>query len=304
MIDLLNTPQHLEAMGRAASFVQFCEILSYIAAGKDVNQAKLFSLFVGMSQEVFLPLLLQATKEQENILRRESLSEPIQHHLTLLTHGLLTISDKQNQTFSTLEMQLGSLDLATISAAQIIEQEKAIEVFRETCTKTQFICSKALAIAWNSTRMDLIEKLSSIKEQSQKLSNVSIGHPQLPDSPATGLYATFESRLESVFFDENNKVLGNDEPAIEAMVKFCIWYINDYWEVGLLPHVRSLSELDRDSNVPSEREKIDHLKFLFSEVSKNLERLNLRTLEDLKKNKIYSKIALKDFIMSHRDALV
>lgn len=296
VIESLNTPQQLEAVGRTASFEQICEILSWIAAGKDLNQAKLFPLFVGMSQETFLMLLIHASPIQQTLLKQESVSEPVQHHLTLLTHALSSTSDSQNQTFSNLEMQLSSLDLTIIEPDQIAEQEKNIEFLRETCLNTQHLSSKALVITWNSNRTDLIEKLSSIKEQSQKLANLAIGHPRYSDSPSSGLHAILEARLNSVFRDENNKLISDDEPALEALVQFSIWYINDYWEVGLLPHIPTSAELELDSTDTTEQQRIDYRKHLFDEVKENLKRLGLITLQDLKEKRIYSKAALKDFI--------
>lgn len=292
-IETLSTPQQLEAVGRTASFEQASEVLSWIAEKKDSNQAKLFPFFVGMSQEVFLSLLMQAPPEQQTLLKEESISEPIQHQLTLLTHSLSSISNSQNQTFSTLEMQLNSLDLTTIGPDQIIVQEKAIELLRETCLNTQLFSSKALALAWNSNRTDLIEKLSSIKEQSQKLSELAIGYPRIPNSPPTGLYAILENHLNTVFIDDNNKPLSDDEPALEALVKFSIWYISDYWEIGLLPHILDLSQYNQDT--VSEKERTS----LFENVKKNLEKINLFTLGDLKKHKLYSKSALKNYIREH-----
>jgi len=303
LIEVLNTPQQLEAVGRAVSFEQICEILSWITENKDLHQAKLFPLFVGMPQGLFLLLLVQATPAQQILLKQESISEPIQHQLTLLTHSLSSISGNQNQAFSNLEIKFGLLDLAIIGPDQIIEQEGLIEFLRETCLKTQLVSSKALALAWNSNRTDLIEKLSSAKEQSHKLAHSLIGQPKLPDSQATGLYALLENRLNSVFNDENNMPLSDDEPALEALVKFSIWYINDYWEVGLLPHISTQEKLQLDAEAVSEQEQIDYRKDLFALVKNNLEKIGLSTLQDLKKNKIYSKAALKNFIQSNRQAL-
>lgn len=304
VIEILKTPQQLEAVGRAVSFEQIYEILSWITENRDLNQVKLFPLFVGISQELFFMLLMQASSAQQLLLKQESISEPIQHHLTLLTHALSTTSESQNQTFSNLEMQLESLNLAIMTPEQISEQENVIEFLRETCLNTQLVSSKALAIAWNSNRTDLIEKLSSIKEQSQKLSNLAIGHPKLQDFPATGLYAILENRLNSVFNDENNIPLSEDEPALEALVKFSIWYINDYWEVGLLPQISTTEKLQLNSESVTEQEQIDYRKDLFAIVEKNLEKIGLLTLKDLKKNKIYSKAALKNFIQSNLQTLL
>ncbi|MBA3816000.1 MAG: hypothetical protein H0X29_05690 [Parachlamydiaceae bacterium] len=303
VIEVLKTPQQLEAVGRTATIEQTSEILSWINS-KQVNQPKLFSLFLGMPQIIFLQLLVQATPEEQNILKQESLSEPIQHHLTLLTHELSSASTSHNQAFSALEMQLRSLDLETTDSEQINELEKIIELFRDACLSTQFLSSKALAIAWNSGRTDLIEKLSSFKEQSQKLSNDAIGQSSGPDASACGLYEIFENRLNSVFNDDNNNPLSDDEPTIEALVKFSIWYIKDYWEIGLLPHISQAQlELELAPSAAIKDEGKDFRKQLFDDVHKNLEKLGLVNLQNLKKNKIYSKTALKNYILSHQNIL-
>lgn len=306
IIEVLNTPQQLEAVGRSVSYEQIYEILSFISDNKEKIQTKLFPLFVGIPQSLFLLLLVQASPELQSLLKQESISEPVQHHLTLLTHALATTSDSQSQTFNALETHLETFDLATTTPDQISEQQKVIEFLRETCLNTQLVASKALAIAWNSNRTDLIEKLSWIKEHSQKLSHSLIGHPKLQESPAAGLYAILETRLDSVFNDENNLPLNDDEPALEALIKFSIWYIKDYWEVGLLPQVSDLADLQMNSELESvtAQEQIDHRKDLFAAVKNNLDKLGLSTLKDLKKHKIYSKTALKDFIQSNHLALL
>lgn len=251
-----------------------------------------------MSYDFFLLLLIQASPFQEKLLKSESILEPIQHHLTLLIHSLSSIYAEQVQHFTFLENQVKSLDLDTVEQEQIIEQEKAIENLRKSFINIQFLCSKALAIAWNSNRADLIEKLSSIKEQSQKFSTLVIGHQGHPDSPPTGLYDVLKNQLNKVFNDDNNQPLSDDEPAIEALVKFSIWYITDYWEMHLLPGI-SHSELDLDIDASTEHERIDYRRKLFLEVQKNLEKLGLFTLGDLKKNMIYSKVALKNYIQKN-----
>jgi len=108
--------------------------------------------------------------------------------------------------------------------------------------------NKALQLAWNSNRVDLIEKLSTAKETCQKFVISIIGHPRHAVNPPTGLYARLEARLNAVFgnpSDPNDiEAAGNDEPAMEALVKFSIWYLKDYWDLGccrIFPIRRSLS---------------------------------------------------------------
>lgn len=302
VVTTFNTLEQLESFSRASSFEQIYEAISWIIDNKDKNQAKFYPLFVGMSHENFLMLLLHGSGDHVAVLKQESISEPVQHHLTLLTHTLTSALEIQNQLFNNLERQIGALDKTSIDSDLIDNLNAGIQALLNSCKGTELVTSKALLLAWNSNRSDLIEKLSQIKEHAQKLEKLGVGQPKSSDALSTGLYTLIDKALDNVFRDEQGEVIDDNEPALEALVQFSIWYIKDYWEVGLLPHINDAQELELDYSSATEAEQIKHRTVLFETVKNNLEKIGLKTLKDLKENQIYSKAALEIYIKRNLNA--
>lgn len=304
IIEGLNTPLQLEAAGRVLSATQVNEVISWAASCREPPHAKLFPLFIGMPHQTFLQLLLKATPGQLSLLKQEGITEPVQHHLTLLAHELTAEVANCSMSLSSLEQEIENIDLSNIDLFQIETEEQKIKTQLAHCFSIQNTASKALAIAWNTNRMDIIEKLSKIKEQSQKFIGQIIGVPRSAASEPTGLFASFEKHLDSVFNTGNDTAsLSNEEPVTEALVKFSVWYLRDYWEIGLLPEIKNLNFLELDPTAHTEKECNEYRENLFATAEQHLERLGLFTLCDLKQAKIYSKKALKDFILQNQSKL-
>lgn len=304
VIEGLSNPKKIEEVGRVCSAHQIQEIISLSATIKDSLKEKLFPLFIGMPHEVFLRLLIDATPKQLSILKQESLTEPVQHHLTLLTHDLSSRMAQANSSATAFELAVQNLNLVDIDLRQInIEHDKIITLLT-SCNSINFISSKALSLAWNTNRTDLIEKLSKIKEQSQRLILQVIGKERSASSAPSGLFLLLEKRLDSVFSSPNDiEALNDEEPATEALVKFSVWYLQDYFDIGLLPDIQHIDQLELDPQNYSEKERSNHREILFQTAEQHLEQLGLFTLSDLKQAKIYSKKALKDFILANQSKL-
>lgn len=134
-----------------------------------------------------------------------------------------------------------------------------------------------------------------------------VGIPRCNGAQATGLFALLEQKLNAVYgnpLDPNDiEALDNSDPAIDALVKFSVWYLRDYWEIGLLPMVKNERDLDLSSRRYSERNRAEHREKLFVMVQENLERLGLDKVKDLKKARIYSRETLQDFIRARQNLL-
>lgn len=300
----LNTPLQLEAAGRVLSNPQVNVIASWAASSKEPLHEKLFPLFIGMPHQTFLQLLLNASPDQLTLLKQEGITEPIQHHLTLLIHELTAQIANCGMALSAFEEEIATLNLDSIDVVQIEQEEGKIQQLHQECDSIQSTTSRALAVAWNTNRTDIIEKLSKIKEQSQKFLTQIIGAPRSISSNPTGLYLALEKRLDTVFISPDEiESIDDEEPVIEALVKFSVWYLKDYWEIGLLPNIHDPNLLDLDPNTHSERERTEYREQLFSTVESNLQKLGFYTLCDLKESKIYSKKALKDYIAARQTRL-
>src|SRR5262249_54111258 len=108
------------------------------------------------------------------------------------------------------------------------------------------LINKVLSLAWNAKRLDLIDKMSHAKEQCQKALSHSIGQPKTAFNEAAGLFARIDLALERFYDNPDNAVENaeDDEPALEGLARFSLWYLKDYFELGLLPHIAEPSHLD------------------------------------------------------------
>ena len=114
-----------------------------------------------------------------------------------------------------------------------------------------------------------------------------------------GLYAKFEEKLNTIYSGFNHgEGLLDEDPAIEALANLSIWYLQDYWELGLLPEISNIQQLDLDPKHYNESERSDFKADLFLKVRKNLESKGLKTVFDLKSNQIFSKGMLKNYLSS------
>ncbi len=253
-----------------------------------------------MPREVFLDVLLLIDRELLAILQQEGGTEPLQHQLNIFVHEVTYYLEVLTQKLRQLEIAIDAINPKALTHKDIEEVHHQINIFAKSITDTITQISSALALAWNSNREDLIDALSFQKECWQKYDTLVIGTPRFETGPASGLYARLEDRLNTIFCnpeDPNDmEALHDDEPAIEALVKFSIWYLHDYWEIGLLPKIKSAKELDLDQKKHSDRERSDYRGALFSEAQKNLEQFGLKTVRDLKDSQIFSREMLQEFI--------
>jgi hypothetical protein len=285
----LNQREQIQACGKTINQIQMLEILNFVRILDSSHQWKLPPLLVGLPHRVFEEVLMTASDEQLQILKHEGITEPIQHHLTILLHEWAKDIGNQSTLLHDLLKEISHLGINQITRNYINDIQNML---LSTSGYYHYMIDKvnrALAIAWNTNRADLIEKFTSLKDSCLKYNVVVIGHPFSKDEHSTGLYGLLDERLNIVYgaSETNSDVaLDNDDPAIEGLAKLGIWYVHDYWEMGLLPK----------KNEPLDPESIDEREELSSKVIQNLEKLGLKTVLDLKRAGIYSKEILKDFI--------
>ncbi len=280
----LSTPVQLERAGMGLNAAQTIHLLNH--AGE--LHSKFSPLFVGMRRDVFNQILVTANKQHLDILKHESITEPVQHHLTLLCHELTTEIAQIDKAVDIFEQKLDALDMALLNWADIVAFLDEIGALASRVNDIQNRCKPAITLSWNNSRLDLIDKFSKLREQAQRYRRLVIGFPSKEDAPSSGMYAKLSDKLKGIFGPEQD----DNEPAMEAMAKFSVWYLKDYWDIGLIPEVaqeQQLDQMQRDA--------------LFDEVKANLEKLGLKTLGDLKVRAIYSKQCLKEYISQHIDVL-
>jgi hypothetical protein len=302
-----DEPMRLEAIGKGLSLQQFLIVLNALSQ-QTLPIEKLSPLLVGLAPLVFQQALNQFTPTHLNILKRESLSEPLQHQLTLFSHTYNRLYSEQEEAVLQIYKKIDELKRDELSYRTLTEIENRISEIKNFAETHLATIDRALAITWTTNRLDLITNLSQLKEHFHHQSNQEIGVPTSLEHFATGLYAQLEQFLYSVFgatnsLKQSNEALEDSEAAIEGLAKFSIWYLPDYWQVGLLPNIASPEDLELDPSKYSEKQRLEHRQALFDQVQQNLTRLNLNQISDLKKFQIFSKNMLKEFISKNQQLL-
>ncbi len=303
-LDRLEDPKHLEALGQQLSLSHMLLILDSMKA--HIPHWKLTPILVGTPSSLFSQLIYTASSGQLNILKQEVFTEALQHHLTLMTHEIVHQIPDLSVQLDSLELEIAGLNLEDVTSSQIATLTHRIEQTAKSYQSTLEKINKLQILIWNTNRSDLIEKLSSSKEILQKIIFAKVGFPKTQAVASTGLFAYLEAKLSKVFegfkSEQDIEALQDDEPAIEALVKFSLWYLSDYWEIGLLPRIKQPEDLDQHAaeftrDHPNSRENLYH------EVNANLEKIQLKTVADLKQHKIFSKSTLVDYIKQHKALL-
>jgi hypothetical protein len=282
-ISALTSTSDLEAAGRTLDATQALTLLNLTLQGKTGLREKLNPLFVGMQSAVFRNMLASCSGEQLTLLQQEAMSEAVPHHLTLLAHALEGESKAWNTSLTLLEIEISSLPSEPQEPSDIAKISMVIDSLQAAGEQMFELLKRALALGWNTERADLIEHLSRLKEQCQKTRVFYFEN-------GTNLKAVLTAKLNALF-DESMR---DEEPAIEALVRFSIWYPKDYWEIGLLPEIAAADQLEPAGQ--SEEQRLAHRNQLYQKASQNLEQLGLKTLSDLKRQLIYSKTALRNFL--------
>ncbi len=291
------SPEQLEAAGKNLSLPQALALLDYTADADPQFHWKLSPLLVGMPHPLFSQLLLASSPHQLEILKLEAVTEPIQHQLTLqtheITHQLPHVQDLLDQIAAEIVLIpiTGSKDPSLL--------KKQLKAQADWYESTLNMIIKVLALAWNSNRPDLIDKLSHAKEWYQRTLTHTIGQPKTPFGEAKGLFSKLEEALGAIYGGQEGDSIesaDDDEPALEGLSRFSLWYLKDYHQVGLLPQIADPKELDLDPATHTEQERLKYREKLLDEVRQNLNALGLQTIKDLKQAGIYSLEALLEHI--------
>jgi hypothetical protein len=293
-VDLTISPKKLEVIGHSLSAKQFLNIISNLKTTETLSP-----LLVGLRAPIFHETLSQISDEQLQSLKQESQTEPLQHHILLFAHFSEEEEKKDQALLWKLQQEIKELDLDSLTFQKIDKIKKRIEEVTESSLKRLSIIDKVLELIWKANRPDLIEKLSLIKERlTRQLSN-QIGTA----SPPTGLYLDLEEKLGTVYQTKESGMLEDDEPAFDGLAQLALWYLKDYWEIGLLPEIKDMNELEYCQGQNTPEQKLKHREDLFAKVQANLEIIKLGTVKELKKEGIYSKPMLKEYIQSHATLL-
>ena len=299
LFEFIDTSEQLETLGEHLSVPQFLHLLDFLAA-HPTYQNSLSSLLIGLRSEIFCKALNFFQSGHLALFKEEGRLEPLHYHLTQFVHegeSLYKHIDLQMERFEENLRTLAAEDLTVERLEELISQISPLRNKLLDCLER---ISVALSIAWNTDRIDLIDKLSSINEALQHQLVLFIGHPASDNLPSTGLYLKIEQILSTIF----DSSLKDEDASIEGLTRLTVWHLKDYWELGLLPHIHQLEELDLDPARPEEKQREARHQHLFSHVQQQLERLKIGTVGDLKREHLYSKPLLKAYINRNRNLLL
>ncbi|MBA3957992.1 MAG: hypothetical protein H0X51_06335 [Parachlamydiaceae bacterium] len=293
----LTTPNQLETVAGALTPVQARYLLEKTP---EWGITKLPPLMAGLPPAVFPEILLEATPQILQSLKQIAVTEPLQHQLTVLQHEMTLFTEKLTATLMLKEQERFNLIPSEMGLKERSLTENQLSDLVAASLYLLKILDQALAVAWNSERTDLIESLSSLKEHCLKTLQPAIGQPRTEESAPTGLYALLEESFNRVYSDPNNpsdpQSLRDDDPVMEALAKFSIWYLEDYFDIGLISSVRDKSSLELNPEQFSEGKCIEHRRKLFLEAQDKLATKGLVTVRDLKAHRIFSKKSLLDYL--------
>lgn len=296
LANILNI-RWLEAAGRVITPWQTVEMIDYCHRVDKSQQWKLSPLAVGMPHDRFSRVLLYATPEQMDLLKHEGMAEPLQFQLKAIAQESLYQVDKLCALEPVYEQEILSLNLNDLDMQSYQAMLNKFEELEGSLDLLLQNVNKALALTWNTNRIDLIEKLSVVKELCQKALVIVVGHPRSLVEPPKGLYAFFENQLAEVFGHPSDAdALKEDDSGIDALSKFNIWHPEDYWDYGLIPHMARKDVLHLDPKEFSDEVCDNHKRRIAQEVQKSLEDLGLVNVKDFKLKGIWSAKMLKDYI--------
>ncbi|CRX38329.1 hypothetical protein [Estrella lausannensis] len=246
-------------------------------------------LLAGFPEPLFLDCISLASKETLTALGRQTFGEPIEHHLAA---AVQTVDNSLQQLYDSLkisEHDIQLLETGTLTGADLKRIKESFDSLGMKAHLILHLLGNLLLLAWNSGRAEMIDSLSTAKESSSKLIVQVIGKEGNGETPASGMYYLLKLKLDSVYETKDpqkGKVhLSNDHPALEALSCLSLWYVQDYLEKGLLDHedIQSL-DIEKDST---------ELHLL---AKAKLERVGIKTVGDLKREKIYSIPLLNEFL--------
>lgn len=290
----------LEELGGSLNLEQIHKILDFIHQKDKETVEKLMPLLVGMSSNTFYGLLSEITQTELELLKEIGPTEALQHKLTLFLHDWKLNLDKFSTIFEEIKKEIEDLSLENLHKKEIFSIKGKIDTLGDQIEDGVHTLNNALLIAWNTKRVDLIENLSHLKDQFLRLNASYVGNPKYNDQVSSGLYKILEEKLDQVYSLKESKekllLLSGNVPAIEALATLGIFYLEDYWKLGLFSEIPTLKELRQILRKKNHEEKSLFLEELMDKAEKKLKTLGLTNVDSLKEANIFSKNMLSEYI--------
>lgn len=284
----------LKALGTQVSVQEFTQVLNFLSRHHSFKH-QLSLILIGLPPQVFCAALNFYQTAHLTLFKEEALFEPLHYHLTQFVHEGEALGRHFAQQLEQFEADLSAITPQEVTGESLVTLILRIDSIRNPLLDFLEKMSVALSIVWNTDRVDLIEKLSTVNEALQHQLVLFVGHPHTDTLPATGLYLELEKALSKVF-DSN---LRDDDAATEGLTRLAVWQLKDYWELGLLPQIQEEKELNFDPAQLMDSKLLARHQQLLFQVQKQLEHLGIGTVRDLKRKHLFSKALLKTYVEDH-----
>jgi hypothetical protein len=293
----LKDPTHFENIGKVVNASQMKLLLPLFDHHAMEQVEKLSHLFTHMLPLVFKTWLKTCSEEELSLLKKMGVFQPLQHQLTFLSHEIEKELNLSHEKTTELVAKILEQPVETISSKSLNEYLEKIEKLRGEEEGIYHLINRALLIAWNGQRSDLIEKFTLLKEGSHRMLHEYLGEPRHATQAPTGIYEVLELHFGTVFGNPqelDDEALSDSEPGIEALAKLNLWSLLDYNEIGLLPEFDEAAWQGVKDNEEAYRAYETEM---HQSLSKHLEALGLSTVGDFKRAHLYTKEMLKEFII-------
>lgn len=285
----MDTNQTLINLGKTLTADQFITFLSEMSENQE-KEKELPYLLAGLEPHVFSDSLRQLSPALLSSLQRKSVQEPLYYLLTQIFHEGEALYQHLQREIQLFEESLALLQPDSLSPDAIQSYLNKIKELSDEISHFLPTLNAALTLIWQTDRIDLIEKLSNLKEMLLQLLTHAIGSQGNGEFPSTGLYAELETACSTLY----DSSLKDSDAAIEGLTRLSIWFHKDYHELGLPLHDEGADAETADQTVQADR---------LTQVQKQLERLNIGTVKGLKQAYIFSKEMLKSYIEKNRHLL-
>jgi hypothetical protein len=292
----LNDQVELEAFGKTMSSDELLIVLNIIADEPNISH-KLKPIIAGISQVSFYEMLHLVNNKELSILQQQSMSIPLQYQLTMLSIQQQHLLNEISKRILIEERFIQNLTIENCDSEDFQMVYAKVEEIASNLEGELQIINSALSLAWNTDRIDLIDKFNFLKESCQKIKILCVG--DVTDKPKSishhlGLYAQLNQKLDNVYADE---IFSDEEissrPALEALVKLSIVSLEDYLKCGLFTNVKITDSPSADLN---ETESEVLLNKYLNLAKDTLASHGLTTIADLKLAHIYSRKALINYL--------
>jgi hypothetical protein len=291
----------VEAAASVMTMPQFIAAVDFL--GFDLQHADLFlPLLKGVPHSLLMQFLTNTSGPVLERFKQEAGSEVIQHQINTWIHDLTEQLAQQESLAEEVHKAIERLDIHQFDIERVDWILDSLATIARECASLIDGITRPLELAWNTGRADLVDKLSYLKEHALHLLIDYVGKRQSANGHPSGLHVLIEDKLNALYDAINgnaDSALTDGEPAIEGLAKLGLWYLEDYWEYGLLPSIIDRNALHLGSH-HTEKERLDYKAYLMELVRQNLTKIGFGTVADLKRARIYSPLSLKKYIGDHQ----